>query len=53
MLLATGWVLAEPFLRDPQHRLGAVLLVGTSVALMLRTRISPMWLVGLGAEALR
>ena len=49
LLLATGWVLAEPFLRDPQHRLGAVLLVGTSVALMLRTRISPLWLVGLGA----
>jgi chromate transporter len=49
LLLATGWVLAEPFLRAPSHRLGAMLLIGASVAAMLRTRISPMWLVALGA----
>ena len=49
LLLATGWVLAEPFLREPQHRLGALALIVVSVVLMLRTRISPMWLVGLGA----
>ena len=51
LLLATGWVLAEPFLQAPQHRLGALLLIGISVVLMLRTHISPMWLVGLGALA--
>jgi chromate transporter len=49
LLLATGWVLAEPFLRAPEHRLGAVALIGVSVVVMLRTRLSPMWLVGLGA----
>lgn len=49
LLLATGWVLAEPFLRTPEHRLGAVALIAVTVALMHRTRISPMWLVGLGA----
>ena len=47
--LATGWVLAEPFVRAPNHRLGAVALIGVSVWAMLRTRVSPMWLVGLGA----
>lgn len=49
LLLATGWVLAEPFVRAPEQRLGAVALIGVSVITMLRTRISPMWLVGLGA----
>jgi chromate transporter len=49
LLLATGWVLAEPYLRVPEHRLGAVALIAVSVLLMLRMRISPMWLVGLGA----
>ncbi len=49
LLLATGWVLAEPFVRAAEHRLGAVALIAVSVAVMLRTRISPMWLVGLGA----
>ena len=49
LLLATGWVLAEPFVRSPDHRLGAVALIGISVWAMLRTRVSPMWLVGLGA----
>ncbi len=49
LLLATGWVLAEPFLRAPEHRLGAIALIAVSVVVMLRTRLSPMWLVGLGA----
>ncbi len=49
LLLATGWVLAEPFVRAPEHRLGALALVGVSVITMLRTRVSPMWLIGLGA----
>jgi chromate transporter len=58
LLLATGWVLAEPFVRDAtdvggvralEHRLSAVALIAVSVLLTYRTRISPMWLVGLGA----
>ena len=49
LLLSTGWVLAEPYLRDPSHRWGALGLIGVTVAVMLRTRLSPMWLIGLGA----
>jgi len=49
LLLATGWVLAEPFLRDPARRWGALALIVVTVLTMTRSRISPMWLVGLGA----
>lgn len=51
LLLATGWVLAEPFVRAPAHRWGALALVAVTVVTMVRSRISPMWLVGLGAVA--
>jgi chromate transporter len=47
LLLATGWLLAEP---ARSHVGGALLLLAT-VALTLRTRISPMWLVAAGAVA--
>ena len=33
------------------HRWGAIGLVVISVVAMLRTRLSPMWLVALGAAA--
>ncbi|KNZ31620.1 MAG: chromate transporter [Methylibium sp. NZG] len=49
LMLATGWLLAEPFLSTPDHRWGAAVMIGVTMAVMLRTRISPMWLVGLGA----
>ena len=49
LLLATGWILAEPFVRDPQHRLGAGALIAITVAAIARTRISPMRLIALGA----
>lgn len=49
LLFATGWLLAEPYVSDPAHRLGAIVLIAVTVAVMLRTRWSPMWLVGLGA----
>ena len=49
LLLSTGWVLAEPYLRDSAHRWGAVALIVISVLVMMRTRLSPMWLVALGA----
>ena len=51
LLLATGWVLAEPYVADPTHRIGAIALIAISVAVLMRTRLSPMWLVGLGAAA--
>lgn len=49
LLLATGWVLAEPFVRVPAQRWGALALIAVSVVVMLRTKLSPMWLVALGA----
>lgn len=49
LLLATGWVLAEPYLREPSHRWGALGLMAITVVAMMRTRVSPMWLVALGA----
>ena len=49
LLLATGWVLAEPFVRVPQQRWGALALIAITIAVMLRSKLSPMWLVALGA----
>jgi chromate transporter len=51
LLLATGWVLAEPYLGDPAHRWGALALIALTIAAMLRTKLSPMWLVALGCGA--
>ena len=45
LLGSTSWVLAEPVRTQPR----AWLLVAVSVWVMLRTRWSPMWLIGLGA----
>ncbi|MEO8152284.1 MAG: chromate transporter [Rhizobacter sp.] len=45
LLLATGWVLAEP----ARESLGAIALVGLTVLVTVKTRLSPVWLVALGA----
>ena len=45
LLLATGWVLAEPV----HARFGALALVLVTVLAMVKTKVSPMWLVALGA----
>jgi chromate transporter len=47
LLLATGWLLAEPVVRRP----AAVALVAATVLLMWRTRMSPLWLLAAGAIA--
>lgn len=49
LLLATGWVLAEPFLRQPAQRPGALVLIAVTVLAMTRSKLSPIWLVALGA----
>ncbi|MGZ5132220.1 MAG: chromate transporter [Caldimonas sp.] len=49
LLVATGWLLAQPYVMDGTHAVGALALVAVSVAVMVRTRLSPMWLVGGGA----
>ena len=51
LLLATGFVLALPYVEVPVHRWGALGLIAVTVAVMTRTRLSPMWLVALGAVA--
>jgi chromate transporter len=47
LLLATGWILTEPVRGSP----GAMLLVPLTVAVMLMTKLSPIWLVAAGAVA--
>ena len=52
LLVATGWVLAQPYLDgDTKHFIGAVAILVVSVVAMTWTKLSPMWLVGLGAVA--
>lgn len=47
LLLATGWILAEPAQGHP----GALLLVLVTVLVMWRTRLGPLWMVATGAAA--
>ena len=49
LLVATGWVLARPYVGDDLGAFGAIGLIVVAIVVMMRTRISPMWLVGLGA----
>lgn len=51
LLFSTGVVLAEPFVREPGHGFGAAALVVLSAAAMLKTRLSPIWLIAVGAAA--
>ena len=48
LLLSTGWILAWPYLSEPAHRWGALGLIALTAFALLRTRLSPMWLVALG-----
>jgi chromate transporter len=45
LLLATGWILTEPV----RHSLGAMLLVPVTALMLLKTRLSPIWMVAVGA----
>ena len=47
LLASTSWVLTQPFRQQP----GAWGLLALTVALTWRTRISALWMVGLGALA--
>ena len=49
LLVATGWLLLRPYVSDERHAVGAIVLVGVAIVGMLRTKLSPMWFVGLGA----
>ena len=45
LMLATGWLLAQPYLLAPQHRWSTVALMAATVALTMRTKLSLVWLV--------
>ena len=45
LLVATAWVLTEPV----RLQVGAWALIAITVVVMVRTRVSPMWVVALGA----
>ena len=45
LVLATGWLLTEP----TRSSIGAIILVVATVLASWRTKVSPMWLIGLGA----
>ncbi len=49
LLVATGWLLARPYVDFSAQGLGAIALIAVSIVVMLRTRLSPIWLVGVGA----
>ena len=49
LLVATGWLLAQPYVVGGTHRLEALALIAFCIVVMTRTRLSPMWLVGIGA----
>lgn len=45
LLMATGWLLAEPFVRAPEHRLATLALMAATVALTLRSKLALVWMV--------
>ena len=49
LLVATGWLLARPYVADGPHPWGALALIAAAMAAMLKTRLSPMWIVAAGA----
>lgn len=51
LTFSSGWVLALPFVRDPAHRWGGLVLIACTALLMLRTRVATMWLIAAGAIA--
>jgi chromate transporter len=49
LLVATGWLLARPYVDLSAKGFGALAVIAISIAGMLRTRLSPIWMVGFGA----
>lgn len=45
LIIATGWLLAAPYVAEPQHRLGTLVLLAAALMITLRTRLSLVWLV--------
>jgi chromate transporter len=49
LLLASGWILLEPARAHIDTRWPAALLVLVTVATSMRSKMRPLWLIGLGA----
>ena len=45
LIIATGWLLALPFLRADEHRWGALAVIAATVVLTLNTRLGLVWMV--------
>ena len=45
LIVATGWLLAAPYLAAPEHRLPTLVLIAITVALVLRTKLSLVWMM--------
>lgn len=45
LIIATGWLLAAPYLAAPEHRWPTLALIAITVLLMLRTKLSLVWMV--------
>ncbi|MFG6466600.1 chromate transporter [Roseateles sp. BYS87W] len=45
LIIATGWLLALPFLRVDDHRLGTLALIAVTVLLTVKSRLSLVWMV--------
>ncbi|RZL38176.1 MAG: chromate transporter [Rubrivivax sp.] len=45
LIIATGWLLAQPFLIEEAHRLGTLALIAVTVLLTLKTRLGLVWMV--------
>ena len=48
LLLSTGWILLQP---TRSHAWSSAILVAATLWLMLRTRLSPLWMISAGALA--
>lgn len=51
LMFASGWVLALPFLDGNAQPLGALAVIALTIAVTLRTRLAPIWMIALGAVA--
>jgi len=49
LVFATGWLLALPFVGDPTHRNGALVLIALTALVTLRTKLAPIWMILVGA----
>ena len=51
LIVATGWLLALPYLAAPEHRVSTVLLIALTLLYCLRTKLSVVWMVAAGGIA--